>query len=105
MRKSGFMYILSCSDGTYYTGSTINLKRRLLQHQNGEGANYTRKRLPVVLEYFEEYDRVFHAFLREKQVQRWSRKKKEAFITGHPELLPELARKIFRRWQAVTPSD
>ncbi len=43
----GYMYILLCADGSYYTGSTTDLERRLEQHQNGEGANHTKKRLPV----------------------------------------------------------
>ena len=87
----GYMYILICNDGSYYTGSTNNLEFRLQQHQNGEGANHTKKRLPVKLIYYEEYPRIDLAFYREKQVQGWSRKKKEAQINGTPELLPELA--------------
>jgi putative endonuclease len=78
----GFMYILKCADNTYYTGSTIDLQRRLEQHQRGEGANFTRKRRPVELVYFEEYSRIDEAFYREKQVQGWSKKKKEALING-----------------------
>lgn len=87
----GFMYILQCSDGTYYVGSTKNLELRLKQHQNGEGSNYTKKRLPVVLKYYELYGRIDHAFYREKQVQGWSRKKREALINGEFEKLPELS--------------
>lgn len=87
----GWMYILHCSDGSYYTGSTNNLERRLAQHQSGEGANYTRKRLPVTLVYYEEYQEVQQAYYREKQVQGWSRLKKEALIKDKPELLPTLA--------------
>ena len=78
----GYMYILLCSNGQYYTGSTTYLEKRLAQHQIGEGANFTRKHLPVELIYFEEYDRIDEAFYREKQVQGWSRKKKEALIRG-----------------------
>ena len=74
------MYILECSDGSYYTGSTVNLQKRLEEHQDGKGANHTKKRLPVKLVYFEKYERVQDAFYREKQVQGWSRKKKEALI-------------------------
>ena len=85
------MYILECSDGTFYTGSTNNLDLRLLQHQNGEGANHTKKRLPVKLVYYEEFQRIDEAFYREKQVQGWSRKKKEALINSQSEKLPELA--------------
>jgi putative endonuclease len=85
------MYILLCADGSYYTGSTKDLERRLAQHQNGEGANYTKKRLPVKLVYWEEFDRIDSAFHREKQVQAWSRAKKEALIAKQVWKLPELA--------------
>jgi len=74
------MYILECADGTFYTGSTKNLDFRLQQHQEGLGANYTRKRLPIKLVYFEEFLRIDEAFYREKQVQGWSKKKKIALI-------------------------
>ena len=87
----GYMYILLCSDGSYYTGSTNNLELRLAQHKNGEGANHTRKHPHVALLYFEEYDRVDKAFYREKQVQGWSRKKKEALMNGCTEELRKLA--------------
>ena len=89
---NGYMYILLCADGSYYTGSTTDLERRLEQHQNGEGANHTKKRLPVSLLYYEEYSRIDEAFYREKQVQGWSRKKKEALIEGKSDLLPLLAK-------------
>ena len=89
------MYILKCFDETYYTGSTKYLEKRVEEHQNSKGANYTKKKLPVQLIYFEEYDRIDFAFNREKQVQGWSRKKKEALINGEPYLLPKLAKKIF----------
>ncbi len=71
----GYTYILECADGSYYTGSTTNLELRMAQHQSGEGANHTRKHLPVKLLYCEEYDRIDEAFYREKQIQGWSRKK------------------------------
>jgi putative endonuclease len=87
----GYMYILECSDGSYYTGRTTDLELRLQQHQSGEGANHTKKRLPVTLVYYEEYSRIDEAFYREKQVQGWSRKKKEALINENPQLLPQLA--------------
>jgi putative endonuclease len=87
----GWMYILLCSNGQYYTGSTNDLKRRMLQHQNGEGANFTKKNLPVELVYCEEFQRIDEAFYREKQVQGWSRMKKEALIRGEQNKLHELA--------------
>ena len=82
MDKKGYLYILECSDGSYYTGSTNNLEMRLAQHQAREGANHTKSRLPVKLVYYEEFQRIDDAFYREKQVQGWSRKKKEALIKG-----------------------
>ena len=88
----GYMYLLLCSDGSYYTGSTNNLELRMIQHQQGEGANYTKKRLPVKLVYYEEFPRIYEAFYREKQVQGWSRKKKEALIENRPEDLPLLSK-------------
>jgi putative endonuclease len=87
----GWMYILECSDGSYYTSSTIDLIRRFKQHMDGEGANHTKKRLPVKLIYFEEFDRIDKAYYREKQVQGWSRKKKEALINSNQKSLPELS--------------
>jgi len=91
------MYILECSDGTYYTGSTKYLELRFNQHQAGEGANYTSKRLPVKLIYYEEFERIDHAFYREKQIQGWSRKKKEALMNGEIELISKLAKKGFSK--------
>lgn len=87
-----YMYILECSDGSYYTGSTWNLEKRLWEHQNGLGANHTRKRLPVKLIYCEHFDRVEDAFHREKQVQGWSRRKKQALIENNPDDLVEFSR-------------
>jgi putative endonuclease len=86
------MYILECADGSYYTGSTWNLKKRLWEHQNGYGANHTKKHLPVKLVYCEEYDRVENAFRREKQIQGWSRRKKQALIEGNKEKLIEYSK-------------
>lgn len=92
-----WMYILKCADGSYYVGSTKNLKLRLAQHQEGVGAKYTSRRLPVELVYSEEYERVADAFNREKQVQNWGRAKREALINGETELLPALAKKKFQK--------
>ena len=92
-----WMYILQCSDGSYYVGSTRDLESRLFQHQQGTGAKYTSHRLPVKLVYSEEYERVSDAYAREKQVQNWSRVKREALINGNQEVLPELAKKDFEK--------
>ena len=92
-----WMYILECSDGSYYVGSTKNLEYRLSEHQTGKGAKYTSRRLPVKLVYSEEYERVADAYTREKQVQNWSRAKREALINSKEEILPELAKKKFKK--------
>jgi putative endonuclease len=85
------MYILECADGSYYTGSTWNLEKRLWEHQSGLGANYTAKHLPVKLVYCEEGDSIEAAYRREKQIQGWSRKKKQALIAGDTNALHRLA--------------
>ena len=87
----GYVYILKCSNNLYYTGSTNNLVKRLSDHQNGMGANFTRKHLPIELVYYEEFAQIDQAFYREKQIQGWSRKKKEALITGKTNLLLKLS--------------
>ncbi len=88
----GYMYILQCSDGHYYTGSTIDLEKRIEEHQLGIGANFTHKLYPVKLLYFETFERIDDAYYREKQVQGWSRKKKEALMKRQTSTLHELAK-------------
>jgi putative endonuclease len=85
------MYILECADGSYYTGSTWDLERRLWEHQSGLGAKHTAKRLPVKLVFCEECDRVEDAYAREKQIQGWSRKKKQALMAGDWDRMHQLA--------------
>lgn len=90
-----FMYILRCRDGSYYTGSTDkDPELRLWEHNHDEhlAARYTIKRRPLVLVYLEEFERIDAAFAREKQVQRWSRAKKQALIDGRGHDLPALSR-------------
>ena len=86
-----YMYILKCADGSFYTGSTWNLEKRLAEHQSGIGAKHTARRLPVELVYCEECERVEDAFHREKQIQGWSRKKKQALIDGDSNELHRLS--------------
>lgn len=92
-KMSAYMYILKCSDNSYYVGSTTDLEKRINQHKYGEGAEYTKHRLPVELVYFEECLSIEEAFLREKQVQGWSRKKREALIFNQYEKLHELSKR------------
>jgi putative endonuclease len=86
-----FTYILRCSDGSYYVGSTTYLEARTFQHQQGLGAEYTRRRLPVELVWSGEFSTVQQAFAFEKQVQGWNRRKREALIEGRFQDLPGLA--------------
>jgi putative endonuclease len=79
--KIYYVYILLCSDKSYYTGITNNLTKRLEDHSQGI-TKYTRKRLPLRLVYYEEFEYVHDAIDREKQIKGWSRKKKIALIYG-----------------------
>jgi putative endonuclease len=88
-----YMYILLCNNGKYYTGSTKDLDLRMAEHNAGMGSNFTSKHLLVKLVYYEEYRYIEEAFLREKQVQNWSKAKKEALIAGNKKDLKILARK------------
>ena len=92
---AAYMYILECNYNTYYAGSTTNLDIRLKEHQKGTGAEYTKHRLPVKLVYFEECLSIEDAFLREKQIQGWGRKKREALIKGEFEEIKKLSKKRF----------
>ena len=95
--KTYFVYILLCSDGSYYTGVTSNLTQRLEDHQYRKHLNsYTSKRLPVELKFFCTFTEISLAISAEKQIKKWSRAKKEALINEEYDLLPNLARKRFK---------
>jgi putative endonuclease len=87
-----WVYILKCADDSYYVGSTTDLSARLQQHQLGLGSRYTACRLPVTLDWSMEFASVVDAFAFEKQVQNWSRAKRQALIDGRLNDLPILAR-------------
>ena len=86
-----YMYILRCSDGSYYTGSTTDLDRRLAQHQQGDGSEYTKRRRPVRVAFAQWHDRVEDAFESEKRIQGWSRAKKEALMQGDTAAIQRLS--------------
>ncbi len=75
-----FTYILECADGSYYTGYTNDLDKRLKDHNDGNGARYTRVRLPVRLVYYEEYTTKEEAMRREALIKQLTRKEKECLI-------------------------
>jgi len=77
-----WVYILRCSDNSYYTGSAVDLEKRIAEHIAGTYSGYTSKRLPIQLVFSCEMPTIFEAFLRERQIKGWTRKKKEALIKG-----------------------
>jgi len=77
-----FVYLLVCSDGSIYCGSTKNVKNRLKEHNSGEGSCWTKNRLPVKLIYCEPSDSLVSARRREGQIKGWTVKKKLNLISG-----------------------
>lgn len=77
-----YVYILSCADGTFYTGWTTHLEERVNIHNQGKGAKYTRSRRPVKLLYWEEYSDRGEALRREAAIKKMSRKQKEELINS-----------------------
>jgi putative endonuclease len=87
------VYILRCSDGSYYVGSTrTSLQERLAQHNAGSFGGYTAWRRPVELVFQQDFDRITDAIAAERQLKGWTRAKKEALIRGDMETLHRLAK-------------
>lgn len=88
-----YVYILECSDGSYYTGVTNDMDRRLFEHQSQEDPNcYTATRLPVALRYCGHfYGNPDNAIAFEKQIKGWSRAKKESLMNEDWDIIKELA--------------
>ena len=95
---NAWVYILICSDGSYYTGSSRepDLSIRIGQHQAGHGGHYTSCRLPGELVFSECFQRIEDAVAAERQIKGWSRKKKEALMAQRFTLLPELSKRGFK---------
>jgi putative endonuclease len=79
---SFWVYILRCADGSYYTGHTDNLEKRMGEHQTGSCGGYTATRLPVELAWCQECASREEALAAELQIKGWNRKKKEAMMRG-----------------------
>ena len=95
--KLSYVYILKCADATFYTGVTSNLDKRIIEHHNGiHPGSYTAKRRPLKLVFYAEFTDIQLAIMREKQIKKWSKAKKEALIEGSFEELPNLAKKKFK---------
>jgi len=80
IKEENYTYIVQCNDGTYYTGWTNNIKKRIDIHNRKKGAKYTRSRVPVHLVYFEIFQTKEEAMSREYRIKRMSRKQKEEMI-------------------------
>jgi predicted GIY-YIG superfamily endonuclease len=89
--KQYWVYILKCSDGSYYTGSTSDISKRLSEHRLGIINGYTSSRRPVKLLFSERFYDPNEAVKAERQIKGWTRAKKEALIKGDFKLLHDLA--------------
>lgn len=78
--KKGFVYMVECSDGSLYTGWTTDVEARVATHNSGEGAKYTRSRLPVKLVYSEEVEDRSTALKREAAIKKMTRANKKKLI-------------------------
>jgi putative endonuclease len=88
-----FVYMIRCSDGSYYVGSTrASLEQRIAQHNDGTFGGYTARRRPVTLAFAQEFDRITDAIAAERQLKGWRRAKKEALIRGDFAALRELSK-------------
>ena len=97
MTDGGYLYIVRCADGSYYTGTArLGLEQRVAQHNAGTYDGYTAIRRPVTLVFSQWFDRITDAIAAERQVKGWSRAKKEALIRGEFARLPELSKRRTR---------
>jgi tRNA/rRNA methyltransferase len=96
MARPSFTYMLRCADGSYYVGHTDDVERRVSQHEAGAVAGYTATRLPIRLVWFEEFPTREEAKAAEAQIKNWSRRKKNALITGD---IDELKRAAHKDWE------
>lgn len=89
-----FVYVLECSDRSYYTGVTNNVERRIAEHNCGMDAkSYTYNKRPVILKSCEEFEGSMQAIVLEKKLKGWSRKKKEALFRRDWEEISRLSKK------------
>lgn len=80
-----YTYLLECSDHSFYCGWTNDLDKRVMAHNSGNGAKYTKSRRPVALVHYETYETKEAAMKREAAIKRMSRREKERLISGGPE--------------------
>jgi len=102
--RNYYVYILKCSDQSYYTGVTNNLEKRFAEHQSGFIKGYTSTRLPIKLVYSVSINDINEAIRFEKQIKGWSRKKKEALMRGDFDDLVQLSKSKTKNKSAVSQS-
>lgn len=90
-----YVYMLRCSDSSYYIGTATgnDLSHRIAQHNAGAFPGYTFSRRPVVLVWSEHFDRITDGIAAERQLKGWNRAKKEALIKGDWSMLTMLAKR------------
>jgi putative endonuclease len=95
---AAWVYMLRCSDGSYYVGSARGetLDKRMAEHQSGALGGYTSTRRPVELVWSEWFQSITDAIAVERQIKGWNRAKKQALIAGDYDKLPELAKRRTR---------
>lgn len=94
--KISFVYIIECSDNSFYVGVTNDIFRRFSEHENGiDTKSYTFNRRPLKLVFYTSFTDLNIAIEREKQIKKWSKNKKKALINGEFSQLPNLAKKNF----------
>ncbi|PWG01263.1 GIY-YIG nuclease family protein [Sphingosinicella humi] len=87
-----WVYILRCRDGSYYTGHTDDLEKRLWEHREGLASDWTKRRRPVELVWCDWTGERYDALAFERRVKNWSRAKKQALIAGDWERVGYFAR-------------
>lgn len=92
-----YAYILKCNDDSYYVGHTDNIEKRIAEHNASEYKCYTSTRLPVEVVFIQTFGTRDEAFNAERQMKKWSRRKKEALIEGNFSRVSLLAKKDFGR--------
>ncbi|WP_300675691.1 GIY-YIG nuclease family protein [Soonwooa sp.] len=96
--QNSYVYILLCSDDSFYVGVTSDVYQRLMEHQEGKHfGSYTYSRRPVTLVYYCEFTDINLSISFEKKIKKWSKAKKQALIDGRFDDLPNLAKKNFKK--------
>jgi predicted GIY-YIG superfamily endonuclease len=90
-----YVYILKCSDDSYYVGHTDNLEARIWAHERNHFKCYTSDKLPIKVVWHQDFASRIEALEAEQKIKRWSRAKKEALINKNWDLLSQLAKKKF----------